>query len=56
MTSNNIIIPSNTTVIEAYAFADNSNLTTITIKRANSDGMTLGNNWNGNATVVYDPS
>ena len=56
LTSNNIIIPYNTTVIKAYAFADNSNLTTITIKRANSDGMTLGHNWNGNATVVYDPN
>ena len=56
LTSNNIIIPYNTTVIKAYAFADNSNLTTITIKRANSDGMTLGNDWNGNATVVYDPN
>ena len=56
LTINNIIIPYNTTVIKAYAFADNSNLTTITIKRANSDGMTLGHNWNGNATVVYDPN
>ena len=52
----NVIIPKNVILIGSNAFSSNSNLKTITIKRANSDGMTLGSGWNGNATVVYDPS
>ena len=52
-----ITLPSSITTIEGGAFDSNdNNLKTITIKRANSDGMTLGYGWNGNATVVYDPS
>ncbi len=52
-----ITLPSSITTIESQAFYSNdNNLKTITIKRANSDGMTLGGGWNGNATVVYDPS
>ena len=51
-----VIIPSNVINIGSQAFANNPNLSTITVKRASSDGMTLGSNWNGTATVVYDPS
>ena len=55
----NVIIPKNVVSIGSSAFANINNLKTITIKRANSDGMTLESGWNGwsgNVTVVYDPS
>ena len=55
----NVIIPKNVVSIGSNAFGSINSLKTITIKRANSDGMTLGsgwNGWNGNVTVVYDPS
>ena len=51
-----VIIPAAVTEIGYGAFTRNDELKTIIIKRANSDGMTLGSNWAGNATVVYDPS
>ena len=51
-----ITLPSTITSIGNYAFDSINNLKTIIIKRANSDGMTLGDRWNGDATVVYDPS
>ena len=49
-------IPSSLTYIGQSAFGQTPNLTTITIKKSDSAGMTLGNGWNGNATVVYDPN
>ena len=52
----NVEIPLNVSTIGDDAFNENPNLTTITIKKADSSGITLGANWNGSATVVYDPS
>ena len=51
-----VVLPKSVTTISYEAFNNNPNLATITIKRANSDGMALSDKWNGNATVVYDPS
>ncbi len=51
-----VTIPDNVTTIGSSAFYQNPNLTIITIKRSDSTGITLGANWNGSATVVYDPS
>ena len=51
-----MIIPESVESIGDSAFGDNQKLTSIMIKRANSDGMTLESSWNGSAEVVYDPS
>ncbi len=52
-----VIIPQNVINIESSTFAQNPNLTTITIKRSDSTGITLGENWKPESTtVVYDPS
>ena len=49
------VIPSNVTSIGDSAFDGNPINSTIVIQRENSDGMTLGSNWYGRATVVYEP-
>ena len=47
-------IPAYVNEIGNYAFSNNP-LGTITIKRANADGMILGEQWNGTGTVVFSP-
>ena len=42
----NVIIGKNVTSIDSMAFANNPNLEKIVIRRANSEGITFGNNWN----------
>ena len=54
-----VVIPSSVTEIGADAFANNPNLTSIIIKRSNSDGMTLGENWSGSCpteNIIYNSS
>ncbi len=51
-----VVIPGNVTTIGDFAFDANDDLATITIKRANDCGMTLGEDWNGPATIVFNPN
>ena len=51
-----LIIPSSVTYIGTQAFFGSSKLTKITIKRANSDGITLEANWNGNVPYEFNPN
>ena len=51
-----VTIPALVTTIGYESFYNNPNLTTIIVKRADSTGMTLNYNWNGTATIVWDPS
>lgn len=49
-----ITIPSTITQIGSEAFAKCSGLEYIVLQdRFNSEGLTLGENWNGNATVIF---
>lgn len=49
----NVIIPSSVRTIGNYTFVGN-NINNITVKRASSSGMTLGNSWNGSATIIWN--
>lgn len=50
-----VTIPKTVTEIGSNAFYDNP-LTTVTLKgRSSTSGMTLGSNWNGTGTIVYQP-
>ena len=51
-----VIIPNSVATIGNRAFESNPNLSTIVVKRANSDGMSLGTYWNGSANVIFDPN
>ena len=51
----NVNIPINVISIGDYAFYGNTNSQTITLKgRTNTQGMNLGNNWKGNAELLFD--
>jgi len=54
----NITIPNSVTEIGNLVFGENENLSSLTIKRATSDGMTMGENWYGSCpegNIVYQP-
>ncbi len=53
-TITNVIIPNSVTKIDDRAFNGLTNASTITIKRADATGMTLGSNWSGDAVVKYE--
>ncbi len=48
-----IIIPSNVTIIATEAFINCSSLTAIYMEHTSNTGLTLFDNWNGDATVYY---
>ena len=50
---NSLTIPSTVTSIGAYAFYSMPKGSIIKIKRINSVGLSLGQKWNGNATISY---
>lgn len=52
---NKVTIGSGITSIGAGAFQGMSSSQTITIKKADAIGITLGNNWSGSAVVNYQP-
>ena len=52
---NKVTIGSGITSIGAGAFQGMSSSQTITIKKADATGITLGNNWSGSAVVNYQP-
>ena len=49
----NVVIPSSVTNIGMSAFGSMQSGSIIKVKRRNSNGLTLGNNWSGKATVRY---
>ena len=53
-TITNVIIPNSVTKIDDRAFNGLTNASTITIKRADATGLTLGSNWSGSAVVKYE--
>lgn len=50
-----IVVPKNVKIIGEKAFAGAIEKDTIIMKRANLDGMTLGENWSSNATIKFEP-
>ena len=50
-TNKTITIPSTVTTIDNYAFNALDSTATIVVNKPNLDGIELGTNWNGNATV-----
>ena len=51
----NVDIPASVTSIGSNAFGSMAEGKTIIIRRSDSTGLTLGNNWNGKANVIYKP-
>lgn len=50
----NVTIPKSVNTIGDYAFKNLPVSGTVTLKgRTNTDGMTLGTNWNGQAQIVF---